>query len=55
MPSGQVSVRVPIVVGIIGLVGVVAGRAKDTFLGEVRAELGVDTPADHPGPSGPQR
>lgn len=52
----------PIVVGIIGLVGVnvradgvdgrsrsiamrKAERAKDAFLQEVRAELGVDNPA----------
>ena len=29
-----------------------ADRARDAFLGEVRAELGVDTPADFPGEVG---
>ncbi|MEU4520502.1 hypothetical protein AB0F52_17620 [Amycolatopsis sp. NPDC024027] len=32
-----------------------AERAQDAFLGEVRAELGVDTPADHPQPAEKRR
>ncbi|WP_086845794.1 hypothetical protein [Amycolatopsis kentuckyensis] len=32
-----------------------AERARDAFLGEVRAELGVDTPAERPGPADADR